>query len=84
MSFNYDFTRADGTEVLVCYRLIGGGSDFVSGGCWHPGDALEVEFEPRVYGLPKGEKLTDEEYEKIEAAILANPPEYYQDPSDVF
>lgn len=84
MSFNYDFTREDGTEVMVCYRLSGGGSDFFAGGCWHPGDALEIEFEPKVYGLPEGEKLTDKEWEKIEAAITADPPEYDPQPDDYF
>ena len=75
MSFNHDYTRADGTEVMVCYRLSGGGSDFVMNGCWHPGDPLEVEFEDRVYGLPDGEDLTPEEYRQIEMAILEDPPE---------
>lgn len=75
MSFNYDFIRDDGTEVMVCYRLTGGGSDFFAGGCWHPGDALEIEFDPKVYGLPAGESLTGEEWDKIEAEIMADPPE---------
>lgn len=83
MSFNYDHTRPDGTEVMVCYRLAGGGSDFFSGGCWNPGDPLEIEFEPKVYGLPEGEQLTDEEWEQIEAAILAGPPEYEPQDDDV-
>lgn len=67
MSFNYDFTREDGTEVLVTYRLSGSG--------YHPDDPIEVEFEA-IYGLPNGEQLTEAEYEKIETAILAAPPEY--------
>lgn len=76
MSFNHDFTRADGTEVTVYYRLLGGGGDYFANGHWNPGDPLEVEFEPKVYGLPEGEELTSDEWNKIEAAILENPPEY--------
>lgn len=76
MSFNHDYTRKDGTEIMVCFRLLGGGRDYFAGGCWHPGDPIEVEFEEKVYGLPDGEKLTDAEWEEIEAAILADPPEY--------
>ena len=64
MSFNYDFTREDGTEVLVCYHLRGDG---------HFDNQFEVEFE-KVYGLPDGEELTEQECEKIENEILANPP----------
>jgi len=76
MSFNHDFTREDGTEVMVCYRIRGGGGDFFAGGCWNPGDPIEIEFEARVYGLPEGEKLSDAEWDKIESEILASPPEY--------
>jgi len=74
MSFNHDFKRANGTEVMVTFRVTGGGGDFFAGGCWNPGDPLEIEFGPKVYGLPEGEKLTDEEWDKIEAEILANSP----------
>lgn len=83
MSFNYDFIRADGTEVLVTYRLGGGGGDYFAGGCWMPGDDLEVEFD-KAYGLPDGQDLTSDEYERIEAAILSDPPEYDPLPDDVF
>ena len=74
MSFNYDFVREDGTEVMATYRIIGGGGDYFAYGCWNPGDPLEVEF-GKVYGLPAGEELTEEEYQKIEKAIWENPPE---------
>lgn len=84
MSFNHDFTRADGTEVMVCYRLKGGGGDYFAGGCWMPGDDLEIEFEETVYGLPEGESLAAYEWEKIEVAILAEPPEYEPLEDDVF
>lgn len=84
MSFNYDYTRKDGTEVMVCYRMTGGGTDFFAGGCWHPGDPLEIEFEPKVYGLPEGDRLTDAEWDEIEQAILADPPEHEALPDDVF
>ena len=76
MSFNHDYsgfiqsTRKDGTEVMVTFRLLGGGSDFFAGGCWHPGDPIEVEFD-KVYGLPDGEELTQKEWDEIEAAIMA-------------
>lgn len=76
MSYNYDFVRSDGTEVLVSYRLRGGGEDYFQDGHWMPGDPLEVEFEERVYGLPENEKLTQEEWSKIEKDILENPPDY--------
>ena len=71
MSFNYDYTRKDGTEVMVCYRVLGY-------------DRIEIEFKPEVYGLPEGENLTDEEWEEIEAAIWANPPSYEPLDDDVF
>ena len=82
MSYNYDHTRKDGTEVMVCYRIRGGGGDYFAGGCWMPGDDIEVEFEERVYGLPEGAKLTPEEWDEIEAAILKDPPEYDFGPDD--
>lgn len=74
MSYNFDFERDDGTEVLVTYRLTGGGSDYFANGHWNPGDPLEVWIE-KVYGLADGEDLTEAEYDKIEAAILDDPPE---------
>ncbi|MDA4845981.1 hypothetical protein [Hoeflea poritis] len=83
MSYNYDFTREDGTEVLVTYRISGGGGDYFAGGCWMPGDDVEVEFD-KVYGLPEGQSLTAEEYEKIAWAILDDPPKYDPLPDDVF
>lgn len=84
MSLSYDFTRADGTEVMVCYRVHGGSGDYFAGGCWNPGDPLEIEFEKKVYGLPEGEELTAAEWDKIEAAILENPPEYEASEDDYF
>jgi hypothetical protein len=79
MSFNYDYTRKDGTEVMVTYRFSRAENDFFAGGCWHPGDDAEVDF-GKVYGLPEGEELTADEYDEIEAAIFADPPDY--DPTD--
>lgn len=84
MKYNFDFTRNDGTEVMVSFRISGGGGDFIAGGCWNPGDPLEIEFEPKVYGLPEGETLTEAEWTKIEQAILADPPEYEPFEDDVF
>ena len=69
MAFGFDYTRKDGTEVLVNYRVISWG------GCeYWGGDPFEIELGD-VYGLPAGETLTDEEWETVEQAIYANPPE---------
>lgn len=72
MPHNFDYTRADGTEVTVAYRITGGQGDYFAHGCWNPSDPVEVWF-GKVYGLPEGEELTAEEYEEIEVAIFAKP-----------
>ena len=51
MAFNYDYTRKDGTEVMVCYRKEVGSAD---------------------------------EWDEIERAILADPPEHEPLPDDVY
>lgn len=66
---NYDYTRKDGTEVMITYRVISWG-----GGEYWGGEPFTIEVDA-AYGLPDGDELSEEEWEEIELAIYANPPE---------
>jgi len=75
----HDYRRPDGTVITVEYGFDGGSPTTYSphsGACG--GDGAEVTIVTAFDELNDIEdvKLTDEEYELIEAEILENPPEF--------
>ncbi|MCP4183231.1 MAG: hypothetical protein GY761_07925 [Hyphomicrobiales bacterium] len=70
MPFYYDHTCLNKVEVMIEYRIIGGGG----GSYFEPDEPMEVEFGD-VTGLPEGQKLTQDDWDTIEKTILENPPE---------
>jgi hypothetical protein len=66
-------------EIEVPYSLSGGGSDYFMGGCWHPGDPLEIETGTAWFIDETGARcevvLLEPEYQRVELHIAENPPE---------
>lgn len=66
-------------EIKVPYRISGGGSDYFAGGCWNPGDPLEIEMGTAWFLNDHGTRcevnLLDPESERVELHIAENPDE---------
>jgi len=66
-------------EIEVPYSYRGGGPDYFAGGCWNPGDPVEVETGVAWFVNEHGERgevsLLQPETERVELHIAENPPE---------
>lgn len=73
MTYEWSFSRADGTEVTVEYEVASWGSP---GSYWEPPEGIQVEL-GKAYDTDTGAPitLTDAEAQAAEEAIYADPPE---------
>lgn len=66
-------------EIEVPYSLSGGGPDYFMGGCWNPGDPLEIETGTAWFVDEDGCRcevvLLQAETDRVETWIAENPPE---------
>jgi hypothetical protein len=66
-------------DICVPYSFSGGGHDYFAGGCWNPGDPVEVETGTAYFidddGVRCEVNLTEAETARVELHIAENPPE---------
>ena len=66
-------------EIGVPYSYYGGCDDYFAGGCWNPGDGVEIEIGTAYFidadGVRCEVNLTEAEVARIEQHIAENPPE---------
>ena len=85
-SYELDWTLESGPddapssiEIGIPYRYSGGSGDYFAGGCWNPGDPVEVEVGVAYFldecGVRCEVNLTEAEMARVELHIAENPPE---------